>query len=122
MLLAQCEADLPFMHDIQHECFGLAHAMAEPNGCPLGATPMGGVPPHQLGEQWTKREQDWAELGAPLGQHKRTAHQATSGFYCVAGMQNDTIFGVHCLPFLLMTSSASSLLDPHDFVPAKPMP
>jgi hypothetical protein len=37
-------------------------------------------------------------------------------------MQNDTIFGLHCLPFLFMTSSASSLLDPHDFVPAKPMP
>jgi hypothetical protein len=52
MLLAQCEADLPFMHDIQHECFGLAHAMAEPDGCPLRATPMGGVPPHQLGEQF----------------------------------------------------------------------
>jgi hypothetical protein len=64
----------------------------------------------------------WAELGAPPGQHKRAAHPATSGFYCAAAMQNDTIFGLHCLPFLFMTSSASSLLDPHDFVPAKPMP
>jgi len=63
---------------------------------------------------WVKRERDWAELDTPLGQHKRTAHQANSGFYCVAAMQNDTIFGVHCLPFLFMTSSASSLLDLSD--------
>jgi hypothetical protein len=36
--------------------------------------------------------------------------------------QNSTTFGVHCVAFLHMTSSASSLLDATRFVPPMPMP